>query len=198
MTVANGEKASSTHAGFVDVSGLPTAARNAHVIPGIKHSLLSIVRLCNAGCGVIFDKWGVSVEVRYNGKILMKGGKSMINGLCYVPITQNSEVNPDKHTEPEKETANSATDANVKFQFTKTEELNTAEHQNYIEDEKMTVKTANKSRFKQFVANFTTPTSTFSQAELAMYHHQSLGNPRKDTILRALRKHPTQLRPSQA
>ena len=43
VTVANGEKASSTHEGFIDVLGLPTTARNAHVIPGIKHSLLSIM-----------------------------------------------------------------------------------------------------------------------------------------------------------
>ena len=64
VTVANGEKASSTHEGFIDVPGLPTAARNAHVIPGIKHSLLSIVPLCNTGCEVTFQKWGVSVEVR--------------------------------------------------------------------------------------------------------------------------------------
>ena len=73
VTVANGEKASSTHEGFIDVPGLPTAARNAHVIPGIKHSLLSIVGLCNAGCEVNFHKWGVSVEVRYKGKVIMKG-----------------------------------------------------------------------------------------------------------------------------
>ena len=48
VTVANGEKASSAHEGCIGVPGLPTAARNAHVIPGIKHLLLSIVQLCNA------------------------------------------------------------------------------------------------------------------------------------------------------
>ena len=42
--------------------------------------------------------------------------------------------------------------------------------------------------------NATIPTPTYSQAELAMYHHQSLGNPQKDTLLRALRKHPTQFK----
>ena len=99
VTVANGEKASSTHEGFLDVPGLPTAARNAHVIPGIKHSLLSIVRLSNAGCEVKFHKWGIGVEVRYRGKVIMEDRKSTINGLWYVPITQNSEVNPNRHTE---------------------------------------------------------------------------------------------------
>ena len=116
----------------------------------------------------------------------------MINGLWYVPITQNSEVNPNQHTEPENKTANLATEANGRIQFTNTEELNTARHQNSTNDIKMTPKTANESRATQFVANVTTPTPTFSQAELALYHHQSLGNPRKDTMLRALRKHPTQ------
>ena len=40
--------------------------------------------------------------------------------------------------------------------------------------------------------NATTQIPTFSQTELAMYHHQSLGNPRKETLLKALKKHPTQ------
>ena len=71
-----------------------------------------------------------------------------------------------------------------------------ARHQNYTDDIKMTPKTANESRATQFVANVATPTLTFSQVELAMYHHQSLGNPRKDTMLKALRKHPTQFQTS--
>ena len=33
-----------THDGALDIPGLPPGARYAHVIPGIKHSLLSIVR----------------------------------------------------------------------------------------------------------------------------------------------------------
>ena len=31
-----------------------------------------------------------------------------------------------------------------------------------------------------------------TRAELAMYHHQLLGNPRKDALLRALKRHPDQ------
>lgn len=45
VTVANGEKVGSTHKGFIDVLQLPEGARNAHVLPGTKHSLLLIVRL---------------------------------------------------------------------------------------------------------------------------------------------------------
>ena len=63
VTVANGERVRSTHDGALDIPGLPPSARYAHVIPGIRHSLLSIVRLCNAGCEVVFGRWGLKVEV---------------------------------------------------------------------------------------------------------------------------------------
>ena len=59
VTVANGEQVQSTHDGALDIPGLPPGARYAHVIPGIKHSLLSIVRLCNAGCEIVFGRWGL-------------------------------------------------------------------------------------------------------------------------------------------
>ena len=54
------------------------------------------------------------------------------------------------------------------------------------------VKRPNTTQIKQFDVNATTSTPSYSQAELAIYHHQCLGNPRKETILRVLRKHPTQ------
>ena len=75
VTVANGERVRSTHDGALDVPGLPPSARYAHVIPGIRHSLLSIVRLCNAGCEVIFGRWGLNVEVRYKGRMIMRAKK---------------------------------------------------------------------------------------------------------------------------
>ena len=133
VTVANGEKVSSTHEGLIDVPDLPARARNAHVLPGIKHSLLSVVRLCNAGCEVIFGKYGISVEVRYNGRVIMKGSKSTINGLWYVPITTSEETNPKKsvkfHRERsnvEKEDANSATQVDLGFQSATTAECGIA------------------------------------------------------------------------
>ena len=95
VTVANRERAQSTHDGALEIPGLPPGARYAHVIPGIKHSLLSIVRLCNAGCEIVFGGWGLNVEVRCKGKVVMKGKKRTINGLWYVPITKiTSEDNP--------------------------------------------------------------------------------------------------------
>ena len=56
----------------------------------------------------------------------------------------------------------------------------------------MKINTPKSSINVHFAASTTTPISTATKAELAMYHHQLLGNPRKDTLLRALRKHPSQ------
>ena len=47
---------------------------------------------------------------------------------------------------------------------------------------------------QQIATNSITQVPTISRAELAMYHHQSLGNPRKDTLLRALKRHPDQFK----
>ena len=176
VTVANGEKASSTHEGVLDVPGLPDAARNAHVIPGIKHSLLSIVRLCNAGCEVSFSKWGVGVEVRYRGKVIMKGSKSTIDGLWYVPITQNSEVNLDQHCKPQQEAATYAPQAQNSFLASSVAEFSMPQPPITVEDDEITVKTSNATQNAQIAANVTTQITTFSREELAMYHHQSLGS----------------------
>ena len=80
------------------------------------------------------------------------------------------------------------------FQTTTMSEFKTAKQPNYAEDDKITVKASNESKFKKFAVNTTTPTPTFSKAELAMYYHQSLGNPRKETLLKRIRKHPTQFK----
>ena len=43
VTVENEKRVQITHDGALDIPGLPPGARYAHVIPGIKYSLLSIV-----------------------------------------------------------------------------------------------------------------------------------------------------------
>ena len=82
VTVANGERVQITHDGALDIPGLPPDARYAHGIPGIKHPLLSIIRLCNAGCEIVFGRWGLNVEVRYKGKVVMKGRKARLMDYC--------------------------------------------------------------------------------------------------------------------
>ena len=53
---------------------LPSEARKGHIIPGLaNHSLLSVVKLCNAGCEVTFTM--IDCTVRYRGKTILRGKK---------------------------------------------------------------------------------------------------------------------------
>ena len=98
VTAANGERVQSTHDGALDIPGLPPRARYAHTIPGIKHSLIPIVRLCNARCEIMFGRWGLNVELRYKEKVIMTGRKaqSMAYGTyqsqSLVRITLNRQM----------------------------------------------------------------------------------------------------------
>ena len=55
MTLPDGSKVKSTHQCTLDLPGLPVAARNGHIIPGLaSNSLMSVVVLGDAGCEVSF------------------------------------------------------------------------------------------------------------------------------------------------
>ena len=57
VRLPDGGYVSSTHTCDLDLPLLPTKARLGHIIPGLaSHSLLSVVKLCNAGCEVTFTK----------------------------------------------------------------------------------------------------------------------------------------------
>ena len=59
-SLPDGDKIHSTHTGDLDLPELPQAARFAHILPGLdKYSLISVVKLCNAGCEVAFTKYGI-------------------------------------------------------------------------------------------------------------------------------------------
>ncbi len=59
----------STHTGRLALTDLPSAARKAHVVPGLTHSLLiSINVLCNAGCVVAYT--ADTCEVKLNKRLL--------------------------------------------------------------------------------------------------------------------------------
>jgi len=81
----NGDKVRSTHTGTLDLPGLPSAARLAHIIPGLaSHSLISVVTLCNAGCDVLFTKIGCTITHR--GCTIMYGNKCTCTGLWMIPL----------------------------------------------------------------------------------------------------------------
>ena len=68
----DGAYVASTHTCNLKIPNLPQAARLAHLIPGLaSHSLVSVVRLCNAGCRVTFTK--IDCVVEYRGRTIMKG-----------------------------------------------------------------------------------------------------------------------------
>ena len=97
----NGDSVTSSHTCELDLPQLPLHARMGHVVPGLAgHSLVSVVRLCNAGCKVMFKDIGV--EVTYKGKIVICGQKDTRTGLWMIPLTataqqqleETSRVNP--------------------------------------------------------------------------------------------------------
>ncbi|KAL7480670.1 hypothetical protein ACHAW6_006341, partial [Cyclotella cf. meneghiniana] len=96
----------SSHACELDLP-LPKTAKQGYVIPGMKnHSLISVTKLCNAGCKVVFSH--DECNIVHNDTIVMQGHKNKQNGLWYIPIKQtiahtpfhiyNDNIQPDHHT----------------------------------------------------------------------------------------------------
>jgi hypothetical protein len=57
ITMPDGDQVQSTHTCDLDVLQLPMDAQNGHIISGLAaHSLLSIVKQCNASCDVTLSK----------------------------------------------------------------------------------------------------------------------------------------------
>ena len=85
VTIPDGSQVQSTHTCTVAIPELPDAARIGHIIPGLaSHSLLSVVKLCNAGCEVSCSK--VECIVKYRGRIVLRGRKCSSTGLWMVPL----------------------------------------------------------------------------------------------------------------
>ena len=85
VTIPDGSQVQSTHTCKLAIPELPDVARIGHIIPGLaSHSLLSVVKLCNAGCEVSFSK--IECIVKYRGRIVLKGHKCSKTGLWMVPL----------------------------------------------------------------------------------------------------------------
>ena len=86
VNLPNGDIAQSSHIAEVDLPQLPSTGRAAHVIPRLEsHSLVSVVKLCNAGCQV--EVKDISREIWYGGKIIVRCSKDVRTGLWMMPIT---------------------------------------------------------------------------------------------------------------
>ena len=67
----------------------PPAARKAFRTPKVTNNLVAVSELCDAGCGVYFQKTGV--EVDYEGEIITRGWRERFNRLWRIPITSEGD-----------------------------------------------------------------------------------------------------------
>ena len=85
VTIPDGTQVRSTHVCTLRLPQVPEKGRFGHVLPGLsRHSLVSVVRLCNAGCEVTFTK--IECIVKYRGRIVLRGKKCTRTGLWMVPL----------------------------------------------------------------------------------------------------------------
>ena len=79
----DGKKLVSTHECEIDNPNLPKAARKAHIVPGLAHTSLVLVKmLIDAGC---FVTYGKNVIVYHNEKVVWKGPREKLTGLWVLP-----------------------------------------------------------------------------------------------------------------
>jgi len=72
IQIPNGERVMSTHTCNLDMPHLSKPARQGHIMPGLaSHSLLSVAKLCDAGCTVEFTMIGCNIT--YRGKQIVCG-----------------------------------------------------------------------------------------------------------------------------
>ena len=90
LNFPNGDIIRSSHIAELDLPLLPVAGREAHILPGLaSHSLVSVVKLCNAGCQV--DMRDISCEIRYRGKTIVRCSKDTRTGLWMMLLTQQND-----------------------------------------------------------------------------------------------------------
>jgi hypothetical protein len=89
--IPNGNMLQSTMAACqLSLPQLLITAREAHILPGLAHSsLLSIGKLCNAGCEAKFDDQ--QVVITKNNISLLRGERDRCTGLWRIPLTNNAE-----------------------------------------------------------------------------------------------------------
>ena len=105
VRLPDGGHVTSTHTCNLDLPKLPTKARLGHIIPGLaSHSLLLVVKLCNAGCEVTFNKIGCIVK--YRGNIVLAGNKCTKTGLWMVPVSDTTADPTSTPTKPPEELLN--------------------------------------------------------------------------------------------
>ena len=105
VKLPDGACVSSTHTCTLNLPQLPTRAREGHIIPGLaSHYLMSVVKLCNAGCEVKFTK--IDCQVKHLGRIILWGSKCTRTGLWMIKLTNTAKITPDNSNTQQVQTAN--------------------------------------------------------------------------------------------
>lgn len=100
IKLLDGTTIESSHTANIALPQLPPMARVAHIVPSLaSHSLVSVVKLCNAGCKVVMDD--ISCEVHYRGKPVIQCSKCMQTGLWMIPLVPEKEQGPNKPSAPQ-------------------------------------------------------------------------------------------------
>ncbi len=84
VTIPNGKSMVSSASTTIPISRLPKEALSGYIIPGLNKSLISVTKLCAAGCNVLFSD--DECIVTFNGNEVLRGRKHDKNGLWYVPL----------------------------------------------------------------------------------------------------------------
>ena len=74
VTLPDGSTATSTHTGLLNLPHLPPAARECHLFPTFRGSLISIGLLCDHGMVATFD--ATKVTITHNGQTVLSGHRS--------------------------------------------------------------------------------------------------------------------------
>ena len=172
IRIPNGQTVTSSHTCLLDLPLLPKQARFAHIVPGMSgFSLISVVKLCNAGCQVKMTD--TSCTVTFHGKIVVTCSKCTRTGLWLMPLRDLTNHNTCTSEDPPNEGAELAN-------------AHSAHKSNEVTNLFVPSSTYTDLAYAH---NAHRITKTATQAELAMYHHQSLFCPTEATLRKAINNH---------
>ena len=90
LSVADGRVMTTSKNKKLDLTKLPEAAREAHVLKKLQHNLISVRKLCDAGCIVTFDEDKAIVK-NWHNETIMQTARDTKNGLWRVSIVENKK-----------------------------------------------------------------------------------------------------------
>ena len=92
VTLPDGSRLTAWHEGFLRLEGVPREVRHCHVFAGLRGSLVSVGRLCDAGMSATFT--ASTVEVTYKGCVVLTGSRSP-GGPTWLYALEGPRVAPD-------------------------------------------------------------------------------------------------------